>query len=65
MTHTLRYRRPDSTDRLLAIADKYRGDGVAFYAPWGLQGAKVNVVGVTVREFDPVAVHRQLFGNDG
>jgi len=40
----------------------YRGKGVGFYAPWGLQGARINVLGVEVVEFDPQAIHEQMFG---
>jgi hypothetical protein len=39
----------------------YRGEGVGFYAPWGLQGATVNVLGVEVVEFDPVSIYETMF----
>jgi len=56
--------------RLLRYVDPrrvglYRGDGVGFYAPWGLQGARVNVLGVEVVTFDPLARYREMFGSGG
>jgi hypothetical protein len=42
----------------------YRGEGVGFYAPWGLQGARINVLGVEIMEFDPQRLYDERFGPD-
>jgi hypothetical protein len=54
-TNLLRYVEP----RRVAF---YRGEDVGFYAPWGLQGARINVADVDVMEFDPQAIHDAMYG---
>jgi hypothetical protein len=42
----------------------YRGEGIGLYAPWGLQGARINVLGVEVVQFDPQRLFDERFGQE-